>query len=94
MVELLIASQVIWIRIPLLAPFYEVVFSNNKLALEATGVGSNPTASKWEFSVTAAQYKKTTCLFAGEAKWPGIGLQNQDLRVRISPLAPIHYHGR
>lgn len=65
------------------------LLATKKLALHATSVGSIPTTSKWEFSVTAAQYKKTTCLFAGEAKWPGIGLQNQDLRVRISPLAPF-----
>ena len=71
------------------APFLGCFQQTKKLALEATGVGSNPTASFGEFSVTAAQYKKTTCLFAGEAKWPGIGLQNQDLRVRISPLAPF-----
>ena len=88
MVELLIASQVIRVQISLLAPFLGC-FQQQKLALHATSVGSIPTTSKWEFSVTAAQYKKTTCLFAGEAKWPGIGLQNQDLRVRISPLAPF-----
>lgn len=89
MVELLIASQVIRVQISLLAPFLRLFSATKKLALHATSVGSIPTTSKWEFSVTAAQYKKTTCLFAGEAKWPGIGLQNQDLRVRISPLAPF-----
>lgn len=37
------------------------------------------------------QRKKLVCLFAVEAKWPGIGLQNQDLSVQIRPTAPFYF---